>query len=67
MSTMKSSTVGQSPASEPASTDITADTPAKAYGNRHYKPLVTPGPLKGPLLPAWLSRRFRRKDTHASR
>jgi hypothetical protein len=38
----------------------------KAYGDRHFKPVITPGLLKSPILPVWLSKRFRRKSTAAT-
>jgi hypothetical protein len=33
----------------------------------HHKPVITPGMLKSPILPVWLSKHFRRKDTSAAR
>jgi hypothetical protein len=64
MSAMESSTASQPSASEPVPTDVTE---TKAYGDRYFKPVVTPGIFKGPIIPVWLSKRFRRTDTHASR
>jgi hypothetical protein len=62
MSPMEPSTPGPTPSSEPTHADaIGNDRPAKAYGDRHFKPVVTPGLFKGPILPVWLSKRFRHK------
>jgi hypothetical protein len=58
MSPMEPITVSQPAVSEDA---IGSDTPAKAYGDRHFKPVVTPGLFKGPILPVWLSKRLRRQ------
>jgi len=33
----------------------------------HFRSLTMPGLAKGPILPAWLSKLFRRKDAPASR
>jgi hypothetical protein len=33
----------------------------------HFESLITPGLFKGPILPKWLSKPFRRKATHVSR
>jgi hypothetical protein len=61
MSSMKPSTVGRPPSSEPTHADAVGnDRPAKAYGDRHFKPVITPGLFKGPILPVWLSKFFRR-------
>jgi hypothetical protein len=46
-----------------AATDAAERTP----GTRHFQSLILPGLAKGPILPAWLRRLFRRKDTPASR
>jgi hypothetical protein len=60
MSAMKQSAINQ-PATPADATEI------KAYGDRHFKPVVTPGLLKSPIFPAWLSKHFRRTDTPVSR
>ena len=65
MSAMEPSTASR-PASESADTTETGGI-EKAYGDRYFKPVVTPGIFKGPILPVWLSKRFRRKDTPATR
>jgi hypothetical protein len=63
MSAMEPTPTSPPPASEPATA-----TETKAHGNRHFRQVITPG-LGGtrPLLPEWLRKRFRRKDTPASR
>jgi hypothetical protein len=33
----------------------------------HFRSLTMPGLAKGPILPAWLSKLFRRTDTPAAR
>ena len=45
----------------------TTDTAVRTPGTRHFQSLILPGLAKGPILPAWLRRPFRRTDTHASR
>jgi hypothetical protein len=43
-------------------------TGTKAHGDRHFKQMILPDLVgSGPILPAWLSRLFRRKDTSAAR
>ena len=54
-------TISQPPSGPAHANAIGNDPPAKAYGDRHFKPVVTPGLFKGPILPVWLSKRFRRK------
>jgi hypothetical protein len=68
MSAMEPTTASQSPASGPTRANA-AETgrTEKAYGDRYHKPVITPGIFKGPILPVWLSKRFRRTDTSASR
>jgi hypothetical protein len=64
MRAMKPSTAGQPFASEVVRESASEpDSTEKAYGNLHFKPLVTPGLFKGPILPEWLSKPFRRKET----
>ncbi len=61
MSAMEPSAANQPPASEPARTDATATgSTEKPYGDRYFKPVITPGLAKGPLLPEWLSSRLSR-------
>jgi hypothetical protein len=71
MSAMEATTVIQpgAPADAPGITRADAignDGAEKAYGDRHFKPVITPGLLKSPILPVWLSKRFRRKETPAT-
>jgi hypothetical protein len=62
MSTMEPSPTSQLGTPELALTNtVENDRPAKAYGDRHFKPVITPGLFKGPILPLWLSKRFRRR------
>jgi hypothetical protein len=66
MSAMKPTTSSQPAISRSMRTNtIESDKPEKAYGDRHFKPVVTPGLFKGPILPIWLSKRLRRKETSA--
>lgn len=68
MSAMEPSTASQPPASEAVRTDTTATGGTKKpYGDRYHKPVIVKGRLKSPILPVWLSKRFRRTDTSASR
>jgi hypothetical protein len=64
MSAMEPSTVSQPPASESVRTDSTV---TKAYGDRHFKPVVAPGLGGRPLLPESVRKFFRRKDAPAAR
>jgi hypothetical protein len=65
---MKPSTAGRPADSEPARTDASEVGGGKRYGNRHFRPVVTPGVFKGPILPESVSeffrKLFRRQDTH---
>ena len=68
MRAMEPSTASQPATSEPTRTDTTETGGIeKAYGDRYFKPVVTPGIFKGPIIPVWLSKHFRRKDTSAAR
>jgi hypothetical protein len=59
---MEPTTVRQPGVSEVAGEDETGTGKTeKAYGDRHFKPVITPGLLKSPIIPVWLSKRFRRK------
>lgn len=67
MNAMEPTTVSQPGAPEVVSEDATGTSKTeKAYGDRHFKPVITPGLLKSPILPIWLSKRFRRKGTPAT-
>ncbi len=68
MSAMESTT-GQSAVSEPPGmdTDETFFKTPNAPPGRHFKQVVTPGLGGRPLVPEWLSKYFRRKDTSAAR
>jgi hypothetical protein len=57
---MEHSTVGQPSASDPRRTDSTPDT----LHIGHTKLPSLGG--TGPILPEWLRKLFRRKDTHAA-
>jgi hypothetical protein len=61
---MEPSTVSQPLATESVRTD---SAERKAYGDRHFKQVVTPGLGGRPLVPQWLRKHFRRKDTLATR
>ena len=64
MRIMEQSTASQPTALAPTHMDTTkTEGIEKAYGDRYFKPVVTPGIFKGPILPVWLSKRFRRKGT----
>ncbi len=62
MSAMESSSASRPATSEPVRT-ATAET--KPYGDRHHKSVIVKGIFKGPILPEWLRKLFRRKDTPA--
>jgi hypothetical protein len=67
MNAMEPTTVSQPDAPEVVSKDATGTSKIeKAYGDRHFKPVITPGLLKSPIFPVWLSKRFRRKETPAT-
>jgi hypothetical protein len=63
---MTPSTASQPPASEPPRTDPgeTFFKAPDAPPGRHYRQVKMPGVAKGPILPEWLSKRFRRQVTH---
>jgi hypothetical protein len=66
---MESTTTGQPAVSEPPSMDpdeTFLKTPNAPPG-RHFKQVVTPGLGGRPLVPQWLRKHFRRKDTPATR
>jgi hypothetical protein len=65
MSAMEPSTTGQPPVSERPRTDETFFKTPNAPPGRHFKQTTLPSlGGTGPILPAWLSKRFRRKATH---
>jgi hypothetical protein len=64
MNAMEPSTTSQPSTSEAVPAD---STDRKAYGERHLKPVITPGLLKSPILPEWLRKTFRRTETPAAR
>jgi hypothetical protein len=64
MSAMEHSTVSQPPAADPLRTQTDGDTDERDLP--HFRSLTMPGLAKGPILPVWLTKRFRRKDTPAS-
>ena len=67
MNAMEPATVSQPGVPEVVSEDATRTSKTeKAYGDRHFKPVITPGLLKSPILPVWLSKHFRRKETPAT-
>jgi hypothetical protein len=69
MSVVKPSTASQPDASAPPHTD-TGDaffkTPTAPAGF-HFEQLIVPGLGSGPILPEWLSKLFRRRDTPDAR
>ncbi len=65
MSAMEPTTVSQPPASEPTRTDATNTfKTANAPADRHFKQMIVPGLGSGQILPDWVHKLFRRKDTH---
>lgn len=68
MSAMEHSTTDRPPGTTPGDRSAAAtDTAERTPGARHFQSLILPGLAKGPILPAWLRRPFRRTDTPASR
>ena len=66
---MEPSATGQPPVSEPPSTDAdeTFFKTPNAPPGYHFEQETVPSLFgTGPLLPEWLRKRFRRKDTPAS-
>jgi len=66
MSAMEPSTASQAPISERTDATQTGRTD-KPYGDSYHKPVIVKGIFKGPILPVWLSKRFRHKSTRAAR
>ena len=66
---MAQSAVSHPPVSKPQRTDGTETArTAKAHGNRNFEQMILPSlGGTGPILPEWVRKRFRRKDTAASR
>jgi len=54
-------------APEDTSTGTTDRGPGTPHYTRHFQSLILPGLAKGPILPEWLRRLFRRKATPAAR
>jgi len=68
MSYMERPNAGRPPASDTRHTHAaSADTDEQARDLPHFESLILPGLFKGPILPVWLRRLFRRTGTHASR
>jgi hypothetical protein len=68
MSAVEPSTVSQPPVSERPRADVTqAGESGKPYGDRHHKSVIVPGIFKGPILPKWARKLFRRDVTPAAR
>jgi hypothetical protein len=68
MSAMEPSTASEPAASESAGAEAPKTVRTeKAHGDRNFEPVIVPGIFKGPILPVWLSKHFRRKDTSAAR
>jgi hypothetical protein len=61
MSAMEHSTIGTPSAAGARRPRIDAAT-YERY-TPHFRSLTMPGLAKGPILPAWLRKRLRRKDT----
>jgi hypothetical protein len=67
MSAMKHSTTVRPPGATPGDTSTaTTDTAERAPGTRHFQSLILPGLAKGPILPVWLHKHFRRTNTPTS-
>jgi hypothetical protein len=65
MSAMDPSTASQTPASVPRRTNSTET--GRTQGNRHFESTKLPSlGGTGPILPEWLRKLFRRKDTPAA-
>jgi len=65
MSAMEPSTAGQPPAADPLRPQGDADTSQRI--RPQIRSLRVPGVASSPVLPEWLRKRFRRKDTPAAR
>jgi len=65
MRAMEHFTASHPPAANPRRTQADADTDEPYIP--HFRSLITPGVASGPILPEWLRKFFRRKDTPVSR
>jgi hypothetical protein len=61
MTAMEHSTISTPPAA--VARGPQTDDPTDERYIPHFRSLITPGVASGPLLPEWLRKRFRRKDT----
>ena len=67
MDAVKPSTVDQSAAIEVRPEDATpSQMDERDLESLNFEQLIVPGLGSGPILPEWLSKLFRRKDTHAA-
>jgi hypothetical protein len=66
MRPIKPSTASQPAAADPRLTQANADTDERDRPPE-IRSLITPGVASGPILPEWLRKRFRRKETPAAR
>jgi hypothetical protein len=64
---MEHSTIGTPPATGVRGPHADADADTEEPYIPHFRSLTMPGLAKGPIIPEWLSKFFRRKDTPASR
>jgi hypothetical protein len=64
MSAMERPTAGRPAVADPRRPQADADTYER---DPQIRSLILPGLVSVPPLPAWLRKRFRRTDTHASR
>jgi len=65
MRAMEHSTASPPPAADPLHAPAGVDTDER--DRPQIRSLITPGLMSVPPMPAWLRKRFRRKDAHASR
>jgi hypothetical protein len=65
MRPMEHSTASRQPVPEPTNATETGRT-KKAHGERNFEQMILPGLGSGPILPEWVRKRFKRKDTRAS-
>jgi hypothetical protein len=63
---MEHSTASRQPVPEPTNATETGRT-KKAHGERNFEQMILPGLGSGPILPEWVRKLFRRKDTHEPR
>jgi hypothetical protein len=68
MNTMEPSTTPQPDVIEPRSEDGAArQADERDLESLNFEQLIVPGLGSGPILPEWLTKRFRRTDTPATR